>query len=253
MVGDQSSNSDHCKTSILQFLQLHLLLRFGIRRIKLEVINRRLGTSQEGLSVELCLVFPRFEDTTENDKLGPPLGIGLEDGIDGVGGGNVLGVEGSKHLGKEPANGGKHGGAAIGELGSASPVSGDVVTQAEGIKLSDCGVSKEEDMSKNQEKLTLDEYSRLSPNGIHTTFPPVSVLMPGIELSSEATPREDSTLETGAGAKAAAEPARMVMAAMDFMFDLCSLRKKDEYSREYTLVLENKSMPLINNTRFHIY
>jgi len=110
-------------------------------------------------------------------------------------------------------------------------------------------VSKEEYMSKNQEKLTLDEYSRLSPNGIHTTFPPVSVLIPGIELSSEATPREDSTLETGAGAKAAAEPARMVMAAMDFMFDLCSLRKKDEY----TLVSENKSMPLINNTRFHIY
>jgi hypothetical protein len=51
----------------------------------------------------------------------------------------------------------------------------------------------------------------------HTTFPPVSRLIPDIELSSEATPRDDSTLETGAGAKAAAEPARMVMAAMDFM------------------------------------
>ena len=164
MVGDQSGNSDHCKTSILKFLQLHLLLRFGIRRIKLEVIHRRLGTSQEGLSVELCLVFPRFENTAQNDKLSPPLGIGLKDGIDGVGGGNVLGVEGSKHLGPEPANGSKHGGTAIRELSSASPVSGDIVTEAEGIKLSDvCGVSKEEYMSKNREKLLLDEYSRLSP------------------------------------------------------------------------------------------
>jgi hypothetical protein len=142
VVGDQSGNTDHCKTTVLQFLRLHFLLRFGIRRIKLEVIHRRLSTAQEGLSVELRLVFISFEDTTEKDKLGPPLGISLEDGIDGVGGGNVLGVESSEHLGKEPANGGKHGGTAIRELGSACPVGGYIVTEAEGIKLSVWGVSK---------------------------------------------------------------------------------------------------------------
>jgi hypothetical protein len=196
-------------------------LPFGIRRIKLEVINRRLGTSQEGFSLELCLVFPRFKDTTENDKLSPPLGIGLKNGIDRVGGGNILGVEGSEHLGPEPANGGKHGGTAIGQLGSTSPVSGDIFTQAEGIELRNCGRSEKEFHEQIIEK-TVITYQRK----IHTTFPPVSRLIPDIELSSEATPREDSTLETGAGAKAAAEPAMMVMAAMDFMFDLCSGRKR---------------------------
>ena len=70
--------------------------------------------------------------------MGPPLRIGLEDGIDGVGGGHVLGVERSEHLGEEPTNGCKHCRTAIGELGPACPVSWDVVAEVEGIELKIC-------------------------------------------------------------------------------------------------------------------
>lgn len=38
-------------------------------------------------------------------------------------------------LGKEPSDGGKHCGAAIGELGPACPVNWDVVTEVEGVEL----------------------------------------------------------------------------------------------------------------------
>lgn len=135
MVGGKSGNSNHSKTSILELLNPHLLLLGGFGRPKLEVIDGWLGTSQEGLSFQFTLVFPGFEDTADQDPLGPPLGISLEDGIDGVSGGDVLGVEGSKDLGEDPSDSGKHGGAAVGEFGSAGPISGDVVTEAKGIEL----------------------------------------------------------------------------------------------------------------------
>jgi hypothetical protein len=53
----------------------------------------------------------------------------------------------------------------------------------------------------------------------HTTLPPVSVLIPGIELSSDAILRDDSTRrDTGVGgANATAEPTRIVKAAIDFI------------------------------------
>jgi len=135
VVGSKPGNSNHSKTSILEFLRLHLLLLLGIRWPKLEVINSRLGTSQEGLSVHLLLVFPRFEDSADDDPLGPPLGRGLPDGIDGVKCGHIVGGEGSEDLGEEPSDGGEHGGAAVGEFGSAGPVGRDVVAEAEGVEL----------------------------------------------------------------------------------------------------------------------
>ena len=123
------------QTSVLELLQLEALLRLGIVGPDLEVIHGRFGAAQERLAVELGLVLPRLEHAAEDDELGPPLGIGLEDGIDGVGGGDVLGREGAEELGEDPADGRKHGGAAVGELGAAGPVDGDVVTEAEGIEL----------------------------------------------------------------------------------------------------------------------
>lgn len=135
MVGNKSSNSNHSKTSILELLNPHRLLPFGVGGPKLEVVNGWFSLSQEGFAVHLCVVFPGFEDSAKNDELGPPLGIALKDGIDGVSGGDVLGVEDSEDLGEEPSDGGKHGGAAVGEFGSAGPVNGDVVTEAKRVEL----------------------------------------------------------------------------------------------------------------------
>jgi hypothetical protein len=130
VVRNKSSNSNHGKTSILKFLQLKLLLLGGIGRPKLKVVNSWLSSSKEGLSLHFLLVLPSLKDTADNDPLGPPLRIGLKNGIDGVGGGNILGVEGSEDSWEEPSDGGKHGRAAIGEFGSAGPVGWDVVAEA---------------------------------------------------------------------------------------------------------------------------
>jgi len=130
VVRDKSSNSNHGKTSILKFLQLKLLLLSGILRPKLKVVNSWRSSSKEGLSRHFLVVLPRLEDTADNDKLTPPLRIGLKNGIDGISGGNVCGVEGSEDFGEEPSDGGEHGGAAIGEFGSTGPVGWDVVTEA---------------------------------------------------------------------------------------------------------------------------
>lgn len=130
MVRNKSSNSNHGKTSILKFLQLKFLLLSGIFRPKLKVVHSWLSSSKEGLSLHFLLVLPSLEDTAENDKLSPPLGIGLKNGIDGISGGNICGVEGSEDLREEISDGGEHGRAAIGEFGSAGPVGWDVVTEA---------------------------------------------------------------------------------------------------------------------------
>ena len=135
VIGDKASNSNHSKTNILKFLRPHLLLPLCVFWPKLEVIYRWFGTSQEGLSIKLLVVFPVFEDSADDEKLSPPLRIGLKDGIDGVGGGHVLGRKGTEYLGKEPSNGGKHCRTAIGELGPACPVNWDVVTEVERVEL----------------------------------------------------------------------------------------------------------------------
>lgn len=135
MIGYQTSDSNHSKASILELLHPHLLLLGGICRPKLKIIHSRRAVSQEGLAILLLLEFPSLEDSTDHDPLGPPLRVGLEDGIDGVGGGHILGVEGSEDLGEEPADGGKHGGTAVGEFGSTGPIDWDVVAEAEWVKL----------------------------------------------------------------------------------------------------------------------
>lgn len=86
MVGSEASNSKHSKTGVLKLLGLQVILCLGIIGPNLKVVNGRLAASQEGLAIELLLVFPCFEDSADNEELGPPLGISLHDGIDGVSG-----------------------------------------------------------------------------------------------------------------------------------------------------------------------
>ena len=135
MVGHKSSESNHCKTSILEFLLFKISSALVVSGVKLEVVNSWLSSAKVGLSLKSLLVLVSLKDTAEEDKLGPPLGIGLHDSIDGIGGGDVSGVEGSENLGEEPTNGGEHGGAAVGEFGLAGPFGRDVVTEAKGIEL----------------------------------------------------------------------------------------------------------------------
>lgn len=111
MVRNKSGNSNHGKTGILQFLQLKFLLLSGILRPKLKVVHSWLSSSKEGLSLHFLLVLPSLEDTADNDPLGPPLRISLKNGIDGISGGNVCGVESSEDSGEEPSDGCEHGGA----------------------------------------------------------------------------------------------------------------------------------------------
>ena len=130
MVRNKSSNTNHGKTSILQFLQLELLSLGCIGRPKFKVVHCWFIPSKEGLTLQFTLVLPSLKDTTDYHPLGPPLWIGLEDSIDGVGGGNICRVECSKELREEPSNGGEHGRTAIGKFSSAGPVCWDVVTEA---------------------------------------------------------------------------------------------------------------------------
>jgi hypothetical protein len=155
VIGDKSSNTNHGKASILKFLRPQLLLLLCVSWPKFKVVHRWLGTSQERLSVKFLVVFPTFEDSADDEELGPPLGIGLEDGVDGVGGGHILGVEGSEYLGEEPSNGGKHCRTAIGELGPASPVSRNVVTEVEWVKLMGV-VDVNETINKNEQELNYE-------------------------------------------------------------------------------------------------
>ena len=135
MVGNPTGDSDHGKASVLELLHSQAFLGFGVDGPHFQVVNGRFGTAQEALSLHLLVVFPTLEDTADDDELGPPLRIGLEDGIDGVGGCDILGIEGSEHLREDPPDSSKHGGASVGEFGSTGPVSGNVVTEVKRVEL----------------------------------------------------------------------------------------------------------------------
>merc|ERR1719291_172441 len=64
MIRSKSSNTNHGKASILQFLQFHFLLRSGILRPNLQKIYSWFGTTQETLPLKLRLIFPEFKNTT---------------------------------------------------------------------------------------------------------------------------------------------------------------------------------------------
>ena len=136
VVGQESSNTDHSKTSILQFFDCHGFLSFGIHFVPLSgPVNTGWAVSGEGFALQFGLVFDAFNDAAKENELGPPLGVGLQNGLDGVRGGHVLAIKGANELGPEPANVGQHGGTAIGEFGLAQKVGRDPLGQAHGIVL----------------------------------------------------------------------------------------------------------------------
>jgi len=137
MTSEEGSHPDHRKTSVFQLTTTHEHLSVVIQLIPdLEIINGGLvGFPGVGFSVEFGVVLPCLDGSAEDDELCPPLWIGLEDGVDGVGGGDVGGIEGSEILGPDPSDGGEHGGAAVGEFGLAGVFGGDPLVEFPGVVL----------------------------------------------------------------------------------------------------------------------
>jgi hypothetical protein len=132
----ERSKSNHGKTCVLKFLETHGLL-IGIRQSlpSVHVVNDGRSFSSVGLSGNFTTVLDGLNHTAKDDKLGPPLWVGLHDSIDWVGGGNIGGLE-HTNLGRpEPANSGKHGGASIGKLSLAGMFSRDPVGKVQRIEL----------------------------------------------------------------------------------------------------------------------
>lgn len=134
MSGQEGGDADHGEAAVLELLELHLPALVLLLGVALEVVDDGLTLAGVGLALEGALVLDGFEGSAEDDELGPPLGVGLEDGGHGVGGGDVLGVEGAEGVGEEPADGGEHGGAAVGQLGLAGPLGGDPLGEVEGVE-----------------------------------------------------------------------------------------------------------------------
>lgn len=132
--GQEGGDADHGEAAVLELLHLHLPALVLLLGVSLEVVDDGLALAGVGLALEGALVLDGFEGAAEDDELGPPLGVGLEDGGHGVGGGDVLGVEGAEGVGEEPADGGEHGGTAVGQLGLAGPLGGDPLGEVEGVE-----------------------------------------------------------------------------------------------------------------------
>ena len=132
--GEEGGDADHGETAVLELLELHLPALVLLLGVALEVVDDGLSLAGVGLALEGAPVLDGLEGAAEDDELGPPLGVGLEDGGHGVGGGDVLGVEGAEGVGEEPADGGEHGGAAVGQLGLAGPLGGDPLGEVEGVE-----------------------------------------------------------------------------------------------------------------------
>lgn len=115
MGGQVGSKANHGKASILEFLHAHVLFLCGIQFIPLpEPIENGFSLSSEGLAIELLSVLVGLKDSADQKELCPPLGIGLQDGVNGVRGGHIVRLEGAHNLRPEPTHVGKHGGAAVG-------------------------------------------------------------------------------------------------------------------------------------------
>ena len=138
---DQSDNAKHGQTSVLELLHTDLLLAGIIELAPLSgPVKEGITLSGEGLAaIQLGLVLGGLDRSAKDDELGPELRAGLHDGSDGVDGGDIVGREGSDIAGPQPANKGKHGNTAVGELGLDGKVSRDVLPQTSGVVLWACG------------------------------------------------------------------------------------------------------------------
>jgi hypothetical protein len=136
VVGDGSSNTNHGQTSVLEFLQAHVLLFLSIHLIPLlGPVNGRRAITREGLAFLFTTVLDGFNGSAKEDELRPPLGISLHNGINRVRGCHVLRVKGTNDLGPEPTDSRQHGGAAIGKFGPAKVIHRSPLRQTDGVKL----------------------------------------------------------------------------------------------------------------------
>ena len=105
--------------SVLKFLQAHVFLGLVVQSGPgVGVVNDSGSFAGVGLSFQFTLVLDGFDGTAENDELGPPLRIGIQDGLDGIRGGDIVAVE-HVELGEDPSNSGEHGRSAVAEFGLA--------------------------------------------------------------------------------------------------------------------------------------
>ena len=134
MSRDKGSESNHSETAILKLLGAHVVLILHALP-QIQVVNGRFTLAREGLALQFRIVLDRFNDSTEEDKLGPPLWVGLQNGIDWVGGGNIVGLECSDEGREEPTNCGKHGGATVGKFSLAGVFNRNPFGQVQRVEL----------------------------------------------------------------------------------------------------------------------
>lgn len=136
IIGEESSNTDHSKTSVLQFLGCHGFLSSSIHSVPLPgPVNGSRAIASVRLALLLSSVLDAFDGSAEDNELCPPLRVGFHDSLDGVLGGHIVGVEGTNVFGPEPSNGGQHGGASIGQFGFAKVFNGGPLSQVKGVEL----------------------------------------------------------------------------------------------------------------------
>lgn len=130
----EGGDADHGEAAVLELLHLHLPALVLVGGVALEVVDDGLPLAGVGLALQGLLVLVGLEGAAQDDELGPPLRVGLEDGGHGIGRRDVLRVEGAEGVGEEPADGGEHGRAAVGQLGLAGPLGRDPLGQVERVE-----------------------------------------------------------------------------------------------------------------------
>ena len=134
VVGGEGGDGDHCEAAVLKLPELHLPTPALVFGVGIHPIDDRLSVSSVRLTIEGRLVFKGLDGAAKDDELGPPLRVGLEDGGHGIGRRDVLRVEGAEGVGEEPADGGEHGRAAVGQFGLAGPLGRDPLGQVERVE-----------------------------------------------------------------------------------------------------------------------
>mmetsp|Transcript_24690 Transcript_24690/g.69306 ORF Transcript_24690/g.69306 Transcript_24690/m.69306 type:complete len:264 (-) Transcript_24690:85-876(-) len=136
VAGCERGNSEHGQTSVLQLLHGHVLLLLVVHLLPVAGPVKGgllVDLSGEGLAFHLSAVLDSLDDGAEHDELGPPLRIGLEEGVDWVGGVNRS-VEGSELLWEDPSDGGEHGGASVGQFSLSEVVDWRPLGQLEWVE-----------------------------------------------------------------------------------------------------------------------
>lgn len=131
-----SGDSDHGQSCVLEFLHGHIFL-LCVRHLGPVARPVEAGLlvdlAREGLAFHLSAVLDSLNDGAEDDELGPPLVVSLEEGLDGVGG-----LDGSLEgpvLWEGPSDNGKHCRSSVGEFGLSEEIDGCPLCQFKRIEL----------------------------------------------------------------------------------------------------------------------